>query len=62
MALMNAFVDGAYPGGEEADDEKSLRSYDGNPQGGEGDRYTGLEEQGARRFSMFNRRLILCDL
>ena len=43
------FVDGARPGGEEADDEKSVRSYNGNPQGGQGDRYTSLEEQGEPR-------------
>ena len=36
----------ATPGGEKADDEKSLRNYDGDPQGGESDRNAGVEEQG----------------
>lgn len=31
-------------GGKEVDHEEGLRDYDGNPQGGEGYRYIGVEE------------------
>lgn len=38
----------ATPGGEEADDEKGVRNYNGDPQGRESDRNAGVEEQGER--------------
>lgn len=41
------------PGGEEADDEKSLRNYDGDPQSREGDRNAGVEEQGELAIALY---------
>ena len=42
-----------HAGGEEADDEKSVRGHDGDPQVREGDGDAGVEEQGALNSAYF---------
>lgn len=47
--VVNGVLNVTRAGGEKADDEKGVRSDDGNAQSGEGNSYASLEKQGTPR-------------